>query len=670
MKKTTLFLCTVFLVLATALSASSPGFGEQPPPPGQEMLLQDSDGQTLLTWNPITNTPGFIQTSVPLSVLGQSSSASPQQIASVFVDRYGGLFGIRQPAEELRVSQASLDPLGMQHVTFSQFYAGEPVYGGEIKVHLAANRTHVLAASSTFIPGIHLKQTQAQLRSQEAIALAQRALPNGQLLSDPGLFIYPSRTKDQPDSAYLVWMVELYDHAIPARNVYVVDAVRGRIIDVLDRLYEGRNRNTYNANNGYTLPGTLARTENDGPTGDQDVDQAHDYAGATYDYYFDTFNRDSYDDAGATLTSSAHYGVNYQNAFWDGTQMVYGDGFPVKDVIGHELTHAVTERTANLEYLWQSGALNESISDIFGAMIDREDWLMGEDLPASVLGGRDAIRDLADPARFGQPAHVQDWVATCSDNEGVHINSGITNKAYYNIATSIGKPKAEKIFYRLLTQYLSANASLEDARAGALQSASDLYGSGSAEYNAVETGFLAVGLDGTWNPPSNDCACPVQAAFNASENQSQASSLEVMVTLYRLRDQILKNNPAGRHYQDLYNRFSGRISSLLIQDSALRSAGIDILRSTAPGLALFMDGNGDQVIVTQADVDNIQNFLRNLANQDRQTGNGELANTIETEMAGIPWNSLVGMSYDQAWLVIRSNLSFQHFLFIPAVLNR
>lgn len=670
MKKTTLFLCTVLLVLATALSASSAGFGEQPPPPVQEMLIQDSDGQTLLTWNPRTNTPSFIQTSVPLSVLGQSSNASPQQIALAFVVRYAGLFGIRQPAEELRVSQASLDPLGMQHVTFSQFYAGEPVYGGEIKVHLAAHGTHVLAASSTFIPGINLKQTQAQLNSQNAIALAQRALPNGQLLSDPGLFIYPSRTKDQPDSAYLVWMVELYDHAIPSRNVYVIDAVGGRIIAVLDRLYEGRNRNTYNANNGYTLPGSLARTELDGPTGDQDVDQAHDYAGATYDYYFDTFSRDSYDDAGATLTSSAHYGVNYQNAFWDGTQMVYGDGFPVKDVIGHELTHAVTERTANLEYLWQSGALNESLSDIFGAMIDGDDWLMGEDLPASVLAGRDAIRDLADPARLGQPAHVQDWVATCSDNEGVHTNSGITNKAYYNIATSLDKKRAEQIFYRLLTQYLSANASLEDARAGALQSASDLYGSGSAEYIAVEAGFLAVGLDGAWNPPSNDCTCPVQAAFNASENQSQASSLEVVLTLYRLRDQILKDNPAGKHYQDLYDRYSGRISSLLIQDSALRSAGIETLRSAAPGLALFMDGEGERVIVTQSDVDNIQIFLLDLANQDRQTGDGELANTIETEMARIPWDSLVGMNYNQVWLVIRSNLSYQHFLFIPAVLNR
>jgi len=670
MKKATLSLCSLLLVLVTALSASSPGFGEQPPPPGQEQLLQDSDGQTLLTWNPVTNTPSFIQTRVPVSILAQSHRAAPQTIAMAFIDRYAELLAIHQPDQELRMSQISTDSLGMQHVTFDQLYAGTPVYGGQVRVHLASDGTQVLAASNTFNPGINLNQIEAQLGSQKALALARQALPNGQLLSDPALYVYPTHTKDQPQSAYLVWMVELYDHAIPARNVYVIDAVQGGIIDVLDRLYESRNRSTYNANNEYTLPGALARAEGDDLTGDQDVDRAHDYAGDTYDYFYGTFNRDSYDDAGAGLISSAHYGVNYQNAFWNGTQMVYGDGFTVKDVIGHELTHAVTERTANLEYRWQSGALNESLSDIFGAMIDRDDWLMGEDLPASVLGGRDAIRDLADPTRFGQPAHVRDWVATCSDNEGVHINSGIPNKAYVNIANSIGKQKAEGIFYRLLTQYLGASASLEDARAGALQSASDLFGSGSAEYSAIEAGFMAVGLDGSWNPPSNDCACPVQTAFNFSENQSQASTLEVVVTLYRLRDQILKTSPAGKHYQDLYARYSGQISALLVQNAALRTAGVEALRSAAPGLALFLDGNGDQVIVSQADVDNLRSFLLDLADQDRRTGEGELADRIEIEMARIPWDSLVGLTYDQAWRMIRSNLTYQHFFFIPAVLSR
>jgi Zn-dependent metalloprotease len=168
-------------------------------------------------------------------------------------------------------------------------------------------------------------------------------------------------------------------------------------------------------------------------------------------------------------------------------------------VTAHELTHAVTERTANLEYRWQSGALNESFSDIFGAMVDRDDWLMGEDL---ALG---AIRDLANPGAFGQPGNTSGWVATCGDNEGVHTNSGINSKAFVNVATSIGKGDAERIFYRALTVYLQAQSTLEDARAAALQSAQDLFGASSPQVQAVTSGFTAVGLTGSYQPPVNNC---------------------------------------------------------------------------------------------------------------------------------------------------------------------
>ena len=119
------------------------------------------------------------------------------------------------------------------------------------------------------------------------------------------------------------------------------------------------------------------------------------------------------------------------------------------------------------------------------------------------------------PEEFGQPAHVNDWVATCSDNEGVHSNSGIPNKAFYNIAVAIGKAKAERVFYRALTIYLHPTASLEDTRAAVIQAASDLYGPDSEEKETVRAGFNDVGLDGQWHPPSNDCACGVQAAISS-----------------------------------------------------------------------------------------------------------------------------------------------------------
>ncbi len=152
------------------------------------------------------------------------------------------------------------------------------------------------------------------------------------------------------------------------------------------------------ANNGDLLPGTLVRPEGGAATSDVDTDNAYDLSGVAYDYFFTNHGRDSFDNLGGTIVSTVHYRLDYQNAFWNGEQLVYGDDYAsADDVVGHELTHAVTERSANLLYYMQSGALNESFSDIFGETIDLEDglgddsvgvrWLMGEDLPI------DAIRE-------------------------------------------------------------------------------------------------------------------------------------------------------------------------------------------------------------------------------------------------------------------------------------
>lgn len=412
------------------------------------------------------------------------------------------------------------------------------------------------------------------------------------------------------------------------------------------------NRLTYDAENGTTLPGTLARSEGDPPTGDQDVDNAHDFAGTTYNYFFNTHNRDSYDNAGATIISTANYGVSYRNAFWDGSQMVYGDGFAVEDVVAHELTHAVTSHSANLEYKWQSGALNESFSDVFGVMVDRDDWLMGDDLPPEALGGQEAIRDLADPTRFGQPAHTNDWVATCSDNEGVHTNSGITNKAFYNIATTIGKNKAELIFYRTLTVYLSTNSSLEDARSGALQSAQDIYGVDSMEETAVKNGFNAVGLDGSFNPPGNDCSCAATTALSDKTTfADQMSALQIAATLYRLRDE-LSTTEVGHYYRKLYEQHSGRMSALLLTNAALRADAGRILQTLSPGLDSLIETQGGEKIVTQQIINDALAFLEAMAEADRTNGGGELADVIEQEIARINWHRLVGLTFTQAFQLL------------------
>ncbi len=459
-------------------------------------LLRDAQQIMEIVENPLTRRPSFIRTLLSLETLGLAPTDTTGDVVVAFVNRYAGLFGIADAQRDLQYVHTDTDPLGMRHITVKQVFEGIDVYAAWVTLHLSPDGAQVAVVSNSAVPDVRVPTTQPTLDADSALTLAQSFLPGGTSVSS-SLAVYPGARRQ--GSANLAWMVELRDDAVPARKVYVIDALDGEVLDSLDRFYTSRDRRTHTASNGTSLPGTLVRSEGDGPAGDQDVDDAHDFAGDTYDYFFNTHGRDSYDDAGATLVSTAHYATNYQNAGWTGTQMLYGDGFAVKDVAAHELAHAVTERTADLEYRAQSGALNESFSDIFGAMVDRDDWLIGEDLP----GG--AIRDLSDPPRFNHPDHTNDWLVTCSDNEGVHTNSGITNKAFFNIATAIGKDSAERIFYRALTVLLmhQPQASLEDARSAALQAAADLFGNGSAESQAVNSGFAAVGLNGSWQPSSS-----------------------------------------------------------------------------------------------------------------------------------------------------------------------
>jgi Zn-dependent metalloprotease len=462
-------------------------------------LTQDAQAPVTVTYNPRTGRPSFIRGRIPVSVLGLAPADTSRAVSYGFMQRYATLFGIDSTAQDLRFVDARVDSLGMRHTTMQQVYQGVDVYAATASVHQVPPDGAIAAATSNLVPDVRVASIQPTLSEDSARAIAAKQLPRGVPVFSR-LVVYPGQRRTS--AADLAWIVEVRDDSIPALKDYVIDAARGKLLDVLDRLYTTRNRQTYSANNGTSLPGTLRRAEGAGPTGDADVDHAHDFVGATYDYFAATHGRDSYDNAGATLIATVHYSNNFQNAFWDGTQMVYGDGFPVKDVTAHELTHAVTERTANLEYRWQSGALNESFSDIFGAMVDRDDWLMGEDLPIG------AIRDMDNPGAFGDPGNASGWVQTCSDNEGVHSNSGIPNKAFVNVATSIGKGDAERIFYRVLTLYLQQQATLEDARAAALQAAEDLFGAGSAQLQAVNTGFGAVGLNGSFQPPVNNCGIP------------------------------------------------------------------------------------------------------------------------------------------------------------------
>jgi len=373
------------------------------PTGGLDQMQQDAVGPLEITWSAVVDGPAFVLGRIPVG--DALRPGNPSETALNVLARYRGAFGLRDPRAELEIAESYTDSLGMTHVTFGQMYKGLPVYGTALKIHFSVDGDEVVAINGHYVRNLRLPTVKPGITSSDALAIAREALPKGEAEGPPKLMIYPSPPScTAGPRIVLAWLVTLRDDNLPARNLYVVDARDGLVIRTEDRLYTGRDRRTYHAGQGTSLPGTLVRSEGEPPYGDTDVDNAHDFAGETYDYYYSTHGRDSYDNFGGRLTSSAHYGSNYANAFWNGSQMVYGDHFPVKDIVAHELTHAVTQHEANLQYLWQSGALNESFSDIFAAMIDRDDWLIGEDLPDDVLLTRRASANRATPMIGSKPA--------------------------------------------------------------------------------------------------------------------------------------------------------------------------------------------------------------------------------------------------------------------------
>jgi Zn-dependent metalloprotease len=285
-----------------------------------------------------------------------------------------------------------------------------------------------------------------------------------------------------------------------------------------------KRRDVFDARHGTALPGKLVRAEGDAASNDVAVNEAYDGAGTTYDLYFEAYGRNSIDDRGMRLDSSVHYGSRYDNAFWNGSQMVYGDGdgklferFTISiDVIGHELTHGVTAREANLDYQGQSGALNESISDVFGSLVkqralgqtaEQADWLIGVGIFTPAVRGV-ALRSMKAPGtayddpvlgKDPQPAHMRDYVDTTEDDGGVHVNSGIPNRAFYLLAAALGGnawDRAGHIWYVALRDLLRKTSKFTDAARLTAQAAAGLYGANGDEERAVHAAWESVGVIG------------------------------------------------------------------------------------------------------------------------------------------------------------------------------
>lgn len=499
-----------FTVSSSVLSNPPP---QEPPPPALiEQLQRQTEGKVRISYHAQTGKVRFIGTE-PANPIPQlailAAQATPEQAARQFLSTFGRLFGLTHQADELRVMRTKSADRGRSITRFQQVYQGVPVMGGELIIQLDASK-NVLSANGEVLPDLAVDLVPTiNAEAARQTALAKVAKDYGLSVSDltttePELWIYNPILLGGPGLRFnaLVWRMDVEPRGLlPIRELVLIDAHLGAVALHFNQIATGKNRLIYDNNNDYTagLPGNgPVRTEGGPATGITDVDFAYDYAGDTYDFYFNTHGRDSIDGAGMDLISTVRYCPNagncpYANAFWSGSQMVYGQGWSAADdVVGHEMTHGVTQYESGLLYYYQSGSMNESFSDIWGEFVDLTNgagndasgvrWLMGEDLPAG------AIRSMSDPTLFGDPDKITSGNYWCAetDNGGVHTNSGVGNKAAYLLVdgdtfntypiSPLGMTKTAKIFYEVQSNLLTSASDYQDLHDALPQACTNLIG--------------------------------------------------------------------------------------------------------------------------------------------------------------------------------------------------
>lgn len=393
---------------------------------------------------------------------GVADNATGLTVAAAFLDQYGQVFGIADAAGDLTVIREERALASGSAVRFQQHVDGVPVLGGELVVRMD-DQHRVQSVFGEALPSTRVG-TRPSITAAAAATTARglvakhRGVDASELTtSTPALAVFDRGIFGGPGEAEtrLVWQVDV--SAAGLRHFVLIDAVEGFVVLDYDNLHTAKSRTTCDDASvprdpqilvecGVTAGLTVVRTEGSANSGNAQVDAAHNFAGGFYDLLFNQFGRDSLDDAGHPLGSTVNLCLDgetcpYQNAFWSGfddtAQMYYGQGFATDDIVGHELAHGYTEATSNLYYYFQSGAINESLSDVFGELYDQREttgggndaagvkWLLGEDIGA--------IRDMEDPTVFSDPDKMSsgNYVTGPGDNGGVHSNSGVNNKATF-----------------------------------------------------------------------------------------------------------------------------------------------------------------------------------------------------------------------------------------------
>jgi thermolysin len=510
-----------------------------------------------------------------------------------FLETQKDVFKLRSPREELTLEHDETDALGMKHVRFRQLTHGIRVLGAQVATHYdAAGR--IAALDANYLANLDDVDVEPTLDMAASRAIAMATVPPPAQVEDEELVVFALGDRE-PRLAY-THTIRVVDRN-PAIWIVTVDAKTGDVLDRLDNLktveasgtgVKGDAKKfevTAGANGGFVLTdSSLGVTIRTLTAANQEVtpgkavtstsltqwDQAGAGAGAAVDahvnaavvleYYKERHARNAIDGAGGALLSTVHFGRAYDNAFWDGTGMTYGDGgageraYSVAlDVVGHEFSHGITDKTSGLIYQGQSGALNEAFSDIMGAFIEHfaqpdpvKNWFEGEDL--SLQGT--PFRDMSDPVKQKQPAALSQYVNTQQDNGGVHTNSGIINNVAFlmtvggtnsvtkvKVPFGIGWEKSEKVWYRANTKYFLETTNFAQAAQGVLQAAKDL-ALDANELAIVECAWKAVGvITGACativdpNPPAaGDKDPPAEAPAGGAGTEIPASGANTVAT--------------------------------------------------------------------------------------------------------------------------------------------
>lgn len=458
----TLWICSLVIIIAGSVGAvAQPG--------GVSDLLQQLHAPSATEPATLVRTEeGFLHfVAAPPAAYFRDQNASKsgdtETRAQQFVQRYGAAFGLAHTLTSLEgVQERSWH--GKSFVHLRQRVQGFPVLGSTVTVQLDEQGVYSILSDVLRDPevetlaGVGLAGTVPESSAQTAaITAVQRYLGNvhASLLSvegNPELVVYAPSVLGLPGAPRLAWFVQVRANIVeqPTLRAVLVDARTAEILCQYSLLHDLKNRIVYDMNNSEQFPTQPTRVEGSAASGVPDVDNMYDFLGHTYEFYSTEHGRDSYDNKGSALRAFVRFPV--LNAFWDPTQkvMIFGSGFAIDDVVAHELTHGVTQYTSNLIYLGESGAINESMSDIFGEFVDLTNgagndspsvrWRVGEDLPADIQDqlepGKVGIRNMKDPTEFGHPDRYKsplffppDLVSV--DNGGVHINSGVSNKLCY-----------------------------------------------------------------------------------------------------------------------------------------------------------------------------------------------------------------------------------------------